>query len=96
MQVEDRLVAYPYVVVRISCELCKRHGSYRLARLAAKFGPDISLDDLLGRLISDCVSRDARHPYRSRCAARLVDLDPPRRPPDVPATVLRVVGGKGC
>ena len=28
--------------VRIACRVCSRRGSYRLARLAAKFGPEIS------------------------------------------------------
>jgi hypothetical protein len=92
--VRDRLATYPYVVVRVGCELCKRQGSYRLARLAAKFGPDIAMEALLDRLASDCEARNARHPYRSRCAARFIDLDPPRRPPDAPRTMLRVVGGK--
>jgi hypothetical protein len=90
---DARLVAYPYVVVRLGCELCKRQGRYRLARLASKFGPEIPLPDLLDRLTADCEARDARHPYRSRCAARFIDLDPPRRPPDAPVTVLKVVAG---
>jgi hypothetical protein len=34
------LAYYPYVVVRIGCDRCTRKGAYRLARLAAKFGPD--------------------------------------------------------
>ena len=89
----DQLVSYPYVVVRLGCELCKRNGRYRLARLAAKFGPEIQLADLLVRLTADCESQLARHPYHSRCAARFLDLDPPRRPPDAPTTVLRVVTG---
>ena len=29
---------------------CQRDGSYRLARLAAKYGPEIGLEDLLERL----------------------------------------------
>ena len=40
---ERRLVAFPYVRVRIACELCKRSGSYRLARLATKYGAEIPL-----------------------------------------------------
>ena len=68
-------------------------GRYRLARLAAKFGPEIPLPDLLNRLTADCEARNARHPYRSRCVARFIDLDPPRRPPDAPSTVLKVVAG---
>jgi hypothetical protein len=94
-KMSDPLSSFPYVVVRIGCELCKRQGSYRLARLAAKFGPEIGMEALLDRLAGDCEARNARHPYRSRCAARFIDLDPPRRPPDAPRTVLKVVRGRG-
>jgi hypothetical protein len=38
----------PYVLVRLRCDACKRTGSYRLARLAVKYGAEI----LLGRF--DC------------------------------------------
>ena len=38
------LAYYPYVVVRVGCDRCDRKGAFRLARLAAKFGPNISLD----------------------------------------------------
>jgi hypothetical protein len=31
------------VVVRLGCERCTRNGAFRLARLAAKFGADITL-----------------------------------------------------
>ena len=71
----ERLLTFPYVKVRIGCELCRRRGEYRLARLAAKFGAEISMGDLLARLTADCEARDARHPYRSRCVARFIDLD---------------------
>jgi hypothetical protein len=46
MQVR-RLVDFPYVLVRLRCELCKRAGAYRLARLAVRYGSEILLDDLL-------------------------------------------------
>jgi hypothetical protein len=36
----DRLAFYPFVVVRIACRQCSQRGSYRLARLAAKYGRD--------------------------------------------------------
>ena len=42
MDDRDRLAFYPFVVVRIACRVCSRNGAYRLARLAAKFGPDQS------------------------------------------------------
>jgi hypothetical protein len=50
MDDRDRLASYPFVVVRIACRVCSRNGAYRLARLAAKFGPEIGLRDLLYRL----------------------------------------------
>jgi hypothetical protein len=46
----DRLAFYPFVVVRIACRVCSRNGAYRLARLAAKFGPQIGLRDPLACL----------------------------------------------
>ena len=48
-----RLADFPYVLVRLRCDTCKRAGAYRLARLAAKFGSEILLDDLLIRLSAD-------------------------------------------
>jgi hypothetical protein len=39
------------------CRLCSRNGGYRLARLAAKFGPEIGLRDLLDRFSYDCLWR---------------------------------------
>jgi hypothetical protein len=50
----DRLAFYPYVIVRVSCRHCVGRGSYRLARLGAKYGPEIELDDLLRQLPGDC------------------------------------------
>jgi hypothetical protein len=67
-----------------------RRGTYRLARLAARFGAEITLDHLLAKFTVDC---DPGHPYHAGCQARFTDLDPPRRPPDDPATTLRVVQG---
>jgi hypothetical protein len=86
-----RLVDFPYVLVRLRCELCKRKGSYRLARLATKYGSEVLLDDLIVRLSSDCPWRD--DPRGTACGAQFSDL-PPRRPPDMPvARRLRVIAG---
>jgi hypothetical protein len=49
-----RLVDFPYVLVRLRCDVCKRAGAYRLARLAVKYGAEILLDDLIVRLSADC------------------------------------------
>ena len=40
-----------------SLRVCARKGSYRLARIAAKYGPEISLRDLLDRFSYDCLWR---------------------------------------
>jgi hypothetical protein len=92
MQVR-RLADFPSIVVRLRCEVCKRAGAYRLARLAAKYGSEILLDDLLVRISADCAWRD--EPRGSGCGVRFADL-PPRRPPDLPAALrMRVIrGGK--
>ena len=57
MDDRDRLAFYPFVVVRIACRVCSRNGSYRLARLAAKYGPEITLRDLTERFSYDCAWR---------------------------------------
>ena len=54
-------------------------------RLAAKFGPDIFLSDLLERLTADCQFKKPRHPYQGTCRARFTDLQGPL-PPDLPPT----------
>ena len=93
MSVIRRLVGYPWVLVQVRCEVCKRAGAYRLAHLAVKYGAEILLDDLIIRLSSDCPWRD--EPRGSGCGARFSDL-PPRRPPDMPGRALRLIaGGKG-
>jgi hypothetical protein len=81
-----RLVDYPFVFVRLRCDVCKRAGGYRLTRLAVKFGSEILLDDLIIRLSADCAWRDD---HRATCGARFVDL-PPNRPPDLPPAMRRL------
>jgi hypothetical protein len=88
-----RLVDYPFVLVRLRCDTCKRAGAYRLARLAAKFGSEILLEDLLARLSANCAWRDDAR--GSGCGARFCDV-PTMRPPDMPSRRMRVIkGGKG-
>jgi hypothetical protein len=91
MQVR-RLVDFPYVLLRLRCEVRKRAGAYRLARLAVKYGAEILLDDLIVRLSADCPWRDEP---RGSCGAQFSDL-PPRRPPDMPRPKMRIIaGGRG-
>ena len=83
-----KLVDYPWVVVRLDCVLCTRRGRYRLARLAARYGPEQSLDGLLRDLAQDCPWYNERpRKYEPRCGARFVDLErnlPPTDHPDEP------------
>ncbi len=96
----ERLSEFPWVVVRIGCNLCNREGQYRLARLAAKFGPEIPLVDLLDKLAADCPWRPEqgrRSPgkYQPKCHACFVDLLFSQPPPDLPPPMrrLRVISG---
>ena len=91
------LAYYPFVVVRIACRVCPRGGSYRLARLAAKYGPEISLNDLTERFSYDCLWRAEARRKRgvSACGVYLPDLEK-KRPPDLPPGLapLRLVTSK--
>jgi hypothetical protein len=82
MDDRDRLAFYPFVVVRIACRVCSRRGSYRLARLAAKYGPEIRLRDLTERFSYDCLWRaEARSKKgKSACGVYLPDLEPRHSP----------------
>lgn len=74
----------------IDCATCRRHGSYRLDGLMARFGPEIATLDLLRALTASC--RHQRDPGakvarqdESQCLAtlrlpKLPDLDPPVPP----------------
>jgi hypothetical protein len=77
MDDRDRLAFYPFVVVCIACRVCSRTGSYRLARLAAKYGPEITLRDLTERFSYDCLWRaEARSKKgKSACGVYLPDLE---------------------
>jgi hypothetical protein len=96
MDDRDRLAFYPFVVVRIACRVCSRSGSYRLARLAAKYGPEITLRDLMERFSYDCLWRaEARSKKgKSACGAYLPDLEH-KRPPDLPPGMVKLRLVKG-
>jgi hypothetical protein len=86
MDDRDRLAFYPFVVVRIACRVCSRTGSYRLARLAAKFGPEITLRDLTDRFSYDCLWRAEARSKAGKSAfgvylPNLANLRPPGLPP---------------
>ena len=45
---------YLHTWVRIACRDSQRYGCYRLTGLVARYGCNITLFDLLDRLITDC------------------------------------------
>jgi hypothetical protein len=100
----ERLSDFPWVIVRIDCPLCAhRKGQYRLARLAAEYGADIQLCDLLDRIALDCPRRSfpwERPPNQDDpgCKARFTDLKATNRlPPDLPPMMRKLTviqGGK--
>jgi hypothetical protein len=96
MDHRDRLAFYHFGVVRIACRVCSRRGSYRVARLAAKFGPEITLRDLTERFSYDCLWRtEARSKAgKSACGAYLPDLEH-KRPPDLPPGMVKLGLVKG-
>ena len=71
-------------------------GAYRLARLAAKFGPEITLRDLTNRFSYDCMWRaEARSKKgKSACGVYLPDLEH-KRPPDLPPGMVKLRLVKG-
>jgi hypothetical protein len=89
MDNRDCLLHYPFVVVRIACRVCARRGSYRLARLAAKYGPEVS--DLTDRFSYDCLWRSEvrSKKVKSACGVYLPDLEQPR-PPDAPPGMVKL------
>ena len=72
-----------------ACALAK--GSYRLARIAAKYGPEITLRDLLDRFSYDCLWRtESRYKKgKNTCGVYLPDLEH-RRPPDLPPGMVKL------
>jgi hypothetical protein len=92
----ETLLNYPYVVLRLACRYCARVGSYRLVRLAVKFGCEAHLADVVVRLAADCPHWKANKRWPEGCGVFLPDLEAPRRLPNDPvAGVVRVIeGGK--
>lgn len=96
MSAPKKLSEWPWVVVRVDCVLCPRKGCYRLARLAARYGSEQSLDGLLAALANDCPGwRTKPRKHDPRCGARLVDLERNLPPPDHPDAPLHRQRGPG-
>lgn len=90
-----RLVDYPYVMVRFRCDLCKRSGQSKLARLADKYGCETTLDALVERMTRDCPWRSDKSFERTGCSIYLPDIIPPNLPPDLPPAVAKLKIVKG-
>jgi hypothetical protein len=98
---ETMLREYPYVVVRFRCTVCRRQADVRLAVLAAKFGPNVSLGRLVGMFVDGCwwsPRNLARKPqkYGMKCGGHCPDLYRPG-PPDLPPVMTGLTlieGGK--
>jgi len=86
MDDRDCLAFYPFVAVRDRVPRLLTRGSNRLARLAVKLGPEITLRELLERFSYDCLWRAEARSKRgqSACGVYLPDLErtlPPGGPP---------------
>ena len=89
MKRPTKLSNYPWVVVRFDCTLCHRRSRYSLARLAARYGPEQSLDGLLRDLAHECPWwNEWARVHDPRCGARLVDLEHNLPPTDLPPEPL--------
>ena len=95
-----RLSNFPWIIVNVDCKLCPRQGRYKLARLAARCGPETELDAVLEVIAVDCqwMRPEVKgRKYEAKCGIRFTDLDGRNpRPSDLPpgAMRLRVVGGR--
>ncbi len=87
----ETLSTFPFVVVRLACTMYSRKGSYRLARLADKYGAEIQMPQLLAYLAGDCKYWGRpRHPGLRGCGAYFKDLAGAPGPPDLPALARRL------
>ena len=88
------LSQYPSVMVHVGCVFCQRSGRYRLARLAARYGPEFPLERLLAALSGDCPRSKPAEPMAQdgpRCGACFMNLQDNPLPLDNPSkTVHRV------
>lgn len=92
---------YPWVVVRFACQFCRRGGDVRLAVLAARYGPDVSMGRLVDRFRYGCPwspDNPTRKPqkYGMKCGGYCPDLlrtGPPDLPPSLSGLTL-IEGGR--
>jgi hypothetical protein len=86
----NTLATFPYVVVRMACDICPRRGQYRLARLAEHYGSKCRMVDLLPMLVGECKLLDSWKITGRGCGAYFVDLRPPSPPPDIPLSIPKL------
>jgi hypothetical protein len=79
-----------FVLVRIACRVCSQSGSYRLARLAAKHGPEITLRDLTERFSYDCLWRAEARSKAGQVIVWGLRTSRNHAPPDLPAGLLKL------
>jgi hypothetical protein len=81
------LADYPFILVRLSCDLCPRRGRYRLARLVARFGADADLDQVRRELARPCHRLENKGTaMRPGCRVEYSDLRyGSQRSPDLPS-----------
>jgi hypothetical protein len=75
----DTLATFP-VVVRLAYTMCSPQGSYRLARLADKYGAEIPVPNLLTHLAGGCRYWGARAILAFPAAEPISAISGARRP----------------
>ena len=60
-------------LLRVSCEKCRRAGSYAISYLIADRGGDAKIIDWLDELTADCPKKSP-HNMNDQCVARCPDL----------------------
>ena len=92
---------YPWVIVRFRCHHCERSRDARLAILAARFGPNTMIEELLRIFMGRCPwdpysGLHKPRKYGHRCGAYCPDLlrsGPPDLPPAMGGLTV-IEGGK--
>src|SRR5262249_21782243 len=88
------LASYPWVTVRVACNYCKRHGRYRLARMAERYGAETTCAEVLRQLAGDC-PHTAPNKYNPKgCGVHLPDLFLQSPPPDESYALVVIQGGR--
>jgi len=78
------------VVLRVACRVCLHKSAYRLVRLVAKFGPEMTLGEVLHRFCYHCARRaEARSKGgMSSSGLYLPEIEHPKPPDTVKLRLL--------